>query len=99
MGLTNFGGITRNTPIAGDLSPRRGTSSSEARLSAHIPRLQVMVWFVNVPEPEITRSSGATRRRRSGVAGYSPWSGTTPVRRLSWFRTGRLELAGDNTMT
>jgi 2-polyprenyl-6-methoxyphenol hydroxylase-like FAD-dependent oxidoreductase len=99
VGLTNFGGITRNTPIAGDLEPEAWhfIFGSQAFFGAHPTPAGEVVWFVNVPEPEITRE-----RRRNTTD--EEW-----VRRLlslvqddagpaaELIRTGRLELAGDNT--
>lgn len=99
VGLTNFGGITRNTPIAGDLEPEAWhfIFGSQAFFGAHPTPAGDVVWFVNVPEPEITRD-----RRRNTTE--EEWG-----RRLlslvrddagpaaDLVRTGRLELAGDNT--
>jgi 2-polyprenyl-6-methoxyphenol hydroxylase-like FAD-dependent oxidoreductase len=99
VGLTNFGGITRNTPIAGDLEPEMWhfVFGSQAFFGAHPTPAGDVVWFVNVPEPEITRE-----RRRNTTD--EEWA----RRLLSLVRddagpaaelvsTGRLELAGDNT--
>jgi 2-polyprenyl-6-methoxyphenol hydroxylase-like FAD-dependent oxidoreductase len=99
VGLTNFGGITHNTPIAGDLEPEAWhfIFGRRAFFGAHPTPAGDVVWFVNVPEPEITRE-----RRRNTTEG--DW-----IRRLlslvqddagpsaELVRTGRLELAGDNT--
>jgi 2-polyprenyl-6-methoxyphenol hydroxylase-like FAD-dependent oxidoreductase len=99
VGLTNFGGITRNTPIAGDLQPEAWhfIFGSRAFFGAHPTPTGDVVWFVNVPEPEITRE----QRRATTEAEW--------VRRLlslvqgdvgpaaDLVRTGRLELAGDNS--
>ena len=99
VGLTNFGGITRNTPIAGDLEPEAWhfIFGSQAFFGAHPTPAGDVVWFVNVPEPEITRD----QRRNTTEEGW--------VRRLlslvrddagpaaHLVRNGRLELAGDNT--
>jgi 2-polyprenyl-6-methoxyphenol hydroxylase-like FAD-dependent oxidoreductase len=99
VGLTNFGGITPNTPIAGDLEPEAWhfIFGSQAFFGAHPTPAGDVVWFVNVPEPEITRD-----RRRNTTE--EEWG----RRLLSLVRddagpaadlvgNGRLELAGDNT--
>lgn len=99
VGLTNFGGMTRGTSIADDLEPEAWhfIFGSKAFFGAHPTPTGDVVWFVNVPEPEITRE------RRSGTT-EEEWT----QRLLSLVRddagsaaelvsTGRLELAGDNT--
>jgi 2-polyprenyl-6-methoxyphenol hydroxylase-like FAD-dependent oxidoreductase len=57
VGLTNFGGITRKTPIADDLEPEAWhfIFGSRAFFGAQPTPVGDVVWFVNVPEPEITR--------------------------------------------
>jgi 2-polyprenyl-6-methoxyphenol hydroxylase-like FAD-dependent oxidoreductase len=99
VGLTNFGGITHNTPIAGDLEPEAWhfIFGRRAFFGAHPTPTGDVVWFVNVPEPEITRD----RRHNTSEADW--------IRRLlslvqddagpaaELVRTGHLELAGDNT--
>jgi 2-polyprenyl-6-methoxyphenol hydroxylase-like FAD-dependent oxidoreductase len=99
VGLTNFGGITRNTPIAGDLEPEAWhfIFGSKAFFGAHPTPAGDVVWFVNVPEPEITREQRRDtteeewgRRLLSLVR-----DDAGPAAEL--VRTGRLELAGDNT--
>jgi 2-polyprenyl-6-methoxyphenol hydroxylase-like FAD-dependent oxidoreductase len=99
VGLTNFGGITRNAPIAGELEPEAWhfIFGSQAFFGAHPTPAGDVVWFLNVPEPEITRD-----RRRNTTE--EEW-----LRRLlslvrddagpaaDLVRNGRLELAGDNT--
>ena len=99
VGLTNFGGITRNTPIADDLEPEAWhfIFGSRAFFGAHPTPAGDVVWFVNVPEPEITR-----KRRRNTTE--EEWArrllalvqdDAGPASEL--VRTGKLELAGDNT--
>jgi 2-polyprenyl-6-methoxyphenol hydroxylase-like FAD-dependent oxidoreductase len=99
VGLTNFGGITRNTPVAGDLEPEAWhfTFGSQAFFGAHPTPDGDVVWFVNVPEPEITRE----RRRNTTEEEWAQrlltlvQADAGPAAEL--IRTGRLELAGDNT--
>jgi 2-polyprenyl-6-methoxyphenol hydroxylase-like FAD-dependent oxidoreductase len=99
VGLTNFGGITRNTAIADDLEPEAWhfIFGSQAFFGAHPTPAGDVVWFVNVPEPEITRE-----RRRNTTE--DEWArrllalvqdDAGPAAEL--VRTGQLELVGDNT--
>ena len=99
VGLTNFGGITRHTPIANDLESEAWhfIFGSGAFFGAHPTPAGDVVWFVNVPEPEITRGQRRNtteeewaRRLLSLVQGDAG-----PAAEL--ISTGRLELAGDNT--
>jgi 2-polyprenyl-6-methoxyphenol hydroxylase-like FAD-dependent oxidoreductase len=99
VGLTNFGGITRSTPIANDLESEAWhfIFGSRAFFGAHPTPAGDVVWFVNVPEPEITREQRRNtteeewaRRLLSLVQGDAG-----PAAEL--ISTGRLELAGDNT--
>jgi 2-polyprenyl-6-methoxyphenol hydroxylase-like FAD-dependent oxidoreductase len=99
VGLTNFGGITRNTPIADDLEPEAWhfIFGSQAFFGAHPTPPGDVVWFVNVPEPEITRE----QRRKTTEEEWARRllslveNDAGPAAEL--IRTGRLELAGDNT--
>jgi 2-polyprenyl-6-methoxyphenol hydroxylase-like FAD-dependent oxidoreductase len=99
VGLTNFGGITHNTPIAGDLEPEAWhfIFGRRAFFGAHPTPAGDVVWFVNVPEPEITRdrrhntSEGDWIRRLLSLV----QDDAGPAAEL--VRTGHLELAGDNT--
>lgn len=99
VGLTNFGGITRATAIAEDLRPRAWTMvfGRHAFFGAHPTPGGDVVWFVNVPEPEIPRDVRASTteaewrdrlvRLLAGDVG--------PAAEL--VRSGALELAGDST--
>jgi 2-polyprenyl-6-methoxyphenol hydroxylase-like FAD-dependent oxidoreductase len=99
VGLTNFGGITQNTPIAGDLEPEAWhfIFGSQAFFGAHPTPAGDVVWFVNVPEPEITRDRRRNtteeewRRRLLSLVRDDAGPAADLV------RNGRLELAGDNT--
>ena len=99
VGLTNFGGITRNSPIAGDLEPEAWhfIFGSQAFFGAHPTPAGDVVWFVNVPEPEIT----SDRRRKTTDEEWTRRllslvrDDTGPAAEL--VSTGRLELAGDHT--
>jgi 2-polyprenyl-6-methoxyphenol hydroxylase-like FAD-dependent oxidoreductase len=99
VGLTNFGGITRNTPIAGDLEPEAWhfIFGSQAFFGAHPTPAGDVIWFVNVPEPEMTRDQRRNTteeewgRRLLSLVRDDAGPATDLV------RNGRLELAGDNT--
>ena len=99
VGLTNFGGITRHTPIADDLEPEAWhfVFGSRAFFGAHPTPAGDVVWFVNVPEPEITheqrRNTSEEQWARRLLSLVQDDAG--PAAEL--VRTGRLELAGDNT--
>ncbi|TPW74070.1 FAD-dependent monooxygenase [Schumannella soli] len=99
VGLTNFGGITHDPELAASLPAESWhfTFGSGAFVGAHPSPDGDVVWFVNVPEPEIARdvrasTSEAEWRARLGrlVAGDAG-----PAARL--IANGRLELAGDST--
>jgi 2-polyprenyl-6-methoxyphenol hydroxylase-like FAD-dependent oxidoreductase len=99
VGLTNFGGITRDTDLATTLRPGAWhfVFGARAFFGAHPTPDGDVVWFVNVPEPEISRERRAATtdaewqrhlvERLAGDAG--------PAAEL--VATGVLELAGDNT--
>ena len=99
VGLTNFGGITRGTPLAATLRPEAWhfVFGAQAFFGAHPTPDGDVVWFVNVPEPEISRD-------RRGAATDAEWQRHL-VERLTGdagpaaelVATGVLELAGDNT--
>ncbi len=99
VGLTNFGGITRGTPIAGELAPESWhfVFGSRAFFGAHPTPDGDVVWFVNVPEPEISRE----RRQRTSDAQWQRSlldlvaDDAGPAAAL--VSAGTLELAGDNT--
>lgn len=99
VGLTNFGGITRRTPLAATLRSEAWhfVFGSRAFFGAHPTPDGDVVWFVNVPEPEISRERRASTPpeewQRHLVDLLSGDAG--PAAEL--VATGTLELAGDNT--
>jgi 2-polyprenyl-6-methoxyphenol hydroxylase-like FAD-dependent oxidoreductase len=99
VGLTNFGGITRNTAVAAEL-PAESWSFIFGRRSffgAHPTPDGDVVWFVNVPEPEITperRASTSLDLWQEHLAELASVD-AGPARAL--IESGELELAGDNT--
>jgi 2-polyprenyl-6-methoxyphenol hydroxylase-like FAD-dependent oxidoreductase len=99
VGLTNFGGITRETPLAASLRREAWhfVFGARAFFGAHPTPAGDVVWFVNVPEPEISRERRAAtsaedwqRRLLDLVA-----DDAGPAAEL--VAGGTLELAGDNT--
>ncbi len=99
VGLTNFGGITRDTALAAEL-PAESWSFVFGRrcfFGAHPTPDGDVVWFVNVPEPEIPperRAATSLDQWRQHLAELS--SGDAgPASAL--IESGELELAGDNT--
>jgi 2-polyprenyl-6-methoxyphenol hydroxylase-like FAD-dependent oxidoreductase len=99
VGLTNFGGVTRSTPIAAELRPEAWhfVFGRSAFFGAHPTPEGDVVWFVNVPEPEIARE----QRRMTSLEVWQRRlvdllaDDTGPAADL--VRAGILELAGDNT--
>jgi 2-polyprenyl-6-methoxyphenol hydroxylase-like FAD-dependent oxidoreductase len=99
LGLTNFGGLTRATPVASRLAPEAWHFVFGHRCftgAFPLPGGDV-VWFANVPRPEI----GREERGSTSASRWSQWlAGLTepdagPMTEL--VTTGVLELAGDNT--
>ena len=99
VGLTNFGGITRATPIADRLRPRAWTMvfGRRAFFGAHPTPAGDVVWFVNVPEPEIPRDIRASTTDEQWRARLAGLVADDVGEAASLIREGRLELAGDST--
>ena len=99
VGLTNFGGITRNTPIAGDLEPEAWhfIFGSQAFFGAHPTPAGDVVWFVNVPEPEITRDQRRNSTEEEWARRLLSLVRDDAGPAADLVRNGRLELVGDNT--
>ena len=99
VGLTNFGGITRATPIAADLTPEAWefVFGRRAFTGAHPTPDGDVVWFVNVPEPAISREERASTTPEQWRAKLLELvaEDAGPMREL--IDGGELELAGDNT--
>ncbi len=99
VGLTNFGGITRRTAIAAQLPPEawQFVFGRRAFTGSHPTPSGDVVWFVNVPEPEIAREVRASTTddewKRALLDLVSDDAG--PMHEL--IANGELELAGDNT--
>ena len=99
VGLTNFGGISAASPLAGELTPEAWhfVVGRRSFFGAHPLPTGDVVWFVNVPRAAISRSERAT----TSDEGWLGWLGglvsddAGPAAEL--VSSGRLELAGDNT--
>ena len=99
VGLTNFGGITRDTAIAAEL-PAESWSFIFGRRSffgAHPTPDGDVVWFVNVPRPEISRQerTATTLDQWQQQLAELASDDSGPARAL--IESGELELAADNT--
>ncbi len=99
VGLTNFGGITHNTPIAGRLEPEAWSFVFGRRsfFGAHPTPQGGVVWFVNVPRAEITpgeRQETTPQQWQSWLADLVADDAGHAAELVS---TGHLELSGDNT--
>ena len=99
VGLTNFGGVTRRTPLAADLpdSAWRMVFGSRAFFGAHRTPDGDVVWFANVPRPAIDseeRAATSPEQWQQWLVGMLA-NDVGPAAEL--VRTGELELAGDST--
>ena len=99
VGLTNFGGITRQTPLAEHLPDAawQMVFGRHAFFGAHRTPDGDVVWFVNAPREAI----GPDERAATSTAQWQQWlvellePDAGPGAEL--VRTGELELAGDST--
>lgn len=99
VGLTNFGGVTSGSRVAHTLEPEAWhfVFGRRSFFGAHPLPGGDVVWFVNVPAPQISRE----RRVATGEAAWLEYlaalcaDDSGPASGL--IRSGRLELAGDNT--
>ncbi|GAB3076020.1 FAD-dependent oxidoreductase [Pedococcus soli] len=99
VGLTNFGGITRGTALASELAPESWhfVFGRRSFFGAHPTPAGDVVWFVNVPRPEIApaeRAGTTPEEWRDRLARLAE-DDAGPARAL--IEAGELELAGDNT--
>lgn len=99
VGLTNFGGVTRDSPLATDLPAEAWhfVFGRRAFFGAHPTPAGDVVWFANVPRPEITRAERAqtTDEQWQLMLCDRFADDAGPARAL--VAAGVLELAGDNT--
>ena len=99
VGLWNFGGISRATPEAAVLAPEQWhfVFGRQAFFGAHPTPTGDVLWFVNVPGPELSRverTARTTEEWREHLVDLLAGD-TGPAAEL--VRTGELELAGDMT--
>lgn len=99
VGLTNFGGVTRDSPLADDLPGEAWhfVFGRRAFFGAHPTPDGDVVWFANVPRPEISRAerAGTTDEQWRLMLCDRFADDAGPARAL--VSAGELELAGDNT--
>jgi len=99
VGLTNFGGITRDTPVARELLPDAWhfVFGHRAFFGAHPTPEGDVVWFVNVPRPAI----GDDERRSTTPEQWRTWLAELLVEDagpgVALVESGELELMADNT--
>ena len=88
VGLTNFGGVTRATPLAADLPPEAWhfVFGRRAFFGAHPTPDGDVVWFVNAPRPRDRRGRTRPHLRRAvaGLAGRPAGGRRRARRRPSW---------------
>ena len=99
VGLTNFGGITRNSPIADRLAPEAWTFvfGRRAFFGAFPEPNGDVVWFVNVPRPEISREERASTTDAQWKEWLTSLLAGDRSEAAALVAAGELQLAGDNT--
>lgn len=101
VGLTNFGGITRaaDVPPAVDLVPEAWHFVFGRRSFTGFHPLPTgdVVWFVNVPRPEIDRAERASTTDETWLAWLRGLVADDAGPGPALVGAGTLELAGDNT--
>ena len=99
VGLTNFGGITRSTPVAQELAPETWhfVFGSRAFFGAHPTPDGDVVWFVNVPRAEISTEERRTTSMEQWQQSLLELVRDDAGPGATLLSEGVLELAGDNT--
>ena len=99
VGLVNFGGITRATPIARELAPEAWTFvfGRRAFFGALPTPAGDVVWFVNVPRAPVSREERAATTADAWSATLADLAAPDAGPFEDLIRSGELELAGDNT--
>ena len=99
VGLTNFGGVTASTPIAETLPARQWqfVFGSRAFFGAHPTPDGDVVWFVNVPGPQITPAEKSARTAEQWQAWLADLLVDDAGPGAELVRSGHLELWADNT--
>ena len=99
VGLTNFGGITRGTPLGDDLTPQAWhfVFGRRSFFGAHPLPTGDVVWFANVPRPEIGREERAATTEQQWLGWLASLVADDAGPASALVAAGRLELAGDST--
>lgn len=99
VGLTNFGGITRGTRLGADLTPEAWhfVFGRRSFFGAHPLPTGDVVWFVNVPRPEISRAERAATTEQQWLGWLAGLVADDAGPASELVAAGRLELAGDST--
>ncbi|WP_256796363.1 NAD(P)/FAD-dependent oxidoreductase [Terrabacter sp. Ter38] len=99
VGLTNFGGVTEATSVAGALPAREWhfVFGSRSFFGAHPTPDGDVVWFVNVPGPAITPAERAVRTPEQWRDHLAELLAADAGPAADLVRSGRLELWADNT--
>ncbi|HET9022265.1 MAG TPA: FAD-dependent oxidoreductase [Ornithinibacter sp.] len=99
VGLTNFGGLSTSSPVAGELEPEAWhfVFGRRSFFGAHPLPTGDVVWFVNVPRGEISAAERAVTTGDQWLSWLADLvaDDAGPASRL--VADGILELAGDNT--
>jgi 2-polyprenyl-6-methoxyphenol hydroxylase-like FAD-dependent oxidoreductase len=99
VGLTNFGGITRGTRLGDDLTPQAWhfVFGRRSFFGAHPLPTGDVVWFANVPRPEIGREERAATTDAQWLAWLAELVADDAGPASALVAAGELELAGDST--
>lgn len=100
VGLTNFGGITPADRVSGPaLEPATWQFwfGRRAFFGAHRTPTDDVVWFVNAPRDEISRSEREATSDEAWQLWLAGLFDGDPAAAAALIRAGRLELAADNT--
>ena len=99
VGLTNFGGITRGTTLGAGLEPGAWhfVFGRRSFFGAHPLPTGDVVWFANVPRPEVTREERGATTEAAWLSWLADLVAGDAGPASDLVAAGRLELAGDNT--
>lgn len=99
LGLANFGGITRSTPVAEELPPEAWTFvfGRHAFFGALPTPAGDVVWFVNEPRPVISREERATTTDAAWQGHLADLAAPDQGPFADLIAAGELQLAGDST--
>ena len=99
VGLTNFGGITSGTSVGASLTPQAWhfVFGRHSFFGAHPLPTGEVVWFANVPRPEISREERSATSEAEWLGWLAGLVADDAGPASDLVASGRLELAGDNT--